>query len=61
VKFGAPRTGERLAKHNVVLRMEEELGGAARFAGPSVFPESRRDPIVAGSCSHPASTPSAQP
>ena len=61
VKFGAPRTGERLAKHNVVLRMEEELGAAARFAGPSVFPESRRDPIVAGSCSHPASTPSAQP
>ncbi|HKE28285.1 MAG TPA: enolase C-terminal domain-like protein [Bryobacteraceae bacterium] len=51
VKFGAPRTGERLAKHNVVLRMEEELGAAARFAGPSVFAESRRDPILHGSCS----------
>jgi enolase len=33
VKFGAPRSGERLAKHNCVLRFEEELGAAARFAG----------------------------
>jgi len=37
VKFGAPRSGERLAKHNCVLRFEEELGGAARFAGPHIF------------------------
>jgi enolase len=37
VKFGAPRTGERLAKHNYMLRLEEELGPSGRFAGPEVF------------------------
>lgn len=37
VKFGAPRSGERLGKHNCVLRFEEELGSAARFAGPKMF------------------------
>lgn len=37
VKFGAPRTGERLGKQNCLLRMEEELGESARFAGPDVF------------------------
>jgi enolase len=30
-KFGPPRTGERTSYHNVLLRMEEELGSAARF------------------------------
>ncbi len=37
VKFGAPRTGERLGKQNCLLRIEEELGESARFAGPDVF------------------------
>jgi enolase len=37
VKFGAPRSGERLGKHNCVLRFEEELGSAARFAGPQML------------------------
>jgi len=37
VKFGAPRTGERLGKQNCLLRIEEELGESARFAGPEVF------------------------
>jgi enolase len=37
VKFGAPRSGERLSKHNCALRFEEELGSAARFAGPQIF------------------------
>ncbi len=37
VKFGAPRTGERLGKQNCLLRIEEELGASARFAGPDVF------------------------
>ncbi|MGA3327931.1 MAG: enolase [Terriglobia bacterium] len=37
VKLGAPRSGERLAKHNAILRIEEELGAAARFAGPEIF------------------------
>jgi enolase len=40
VKLGAPRSGERLAKHNAVLRIEEELGAAARFAGPEIFSRS---------------------
>jgi enolase len=34
---GAPRSGERLSKHNCALRFEEELGSAARFAGPQIF------------------------
>jgi enolase len=34
VKFGAPRTGERLAMQNGLIRIEEELGAAAVFAGP---------------------------
>jgi len=37
VKFGAPRTGERLAKQNVLLRIEEELRGSGRFAGLDLF------------------------
>ena len=37
VKFGAPRSGERLGKHNCALRFEEELGSLARFAGPQIF------------------------
>jgi enolase len=31
-KFGPPRTGERTSYHNMLLRIEEELGSAARFA-----------------------------
>ncbi len=30
-KFGAPRTGERTSYHNVLLRVEEQLGSSARF------------------------------
>jgi enolase len=37
VKFGAPRTGERLGKQNCLLRMEEEFGAAGRFAGQDLF------------------------
>jgi enolase len=40
VKFGAPRTGERRAKQNCLLRMEEEFGEAGRFAGQDLFPTS---------------------
>ncbi len=32
VKFGAPARGERLAKYNELLRIEEELGSEAKFA-----------------------------
>jgi enolase len=37
VKFGAPRTGERLGKQNCLLRIEEELGASACFAGREIF------------------------
>jgi len=33
IKTGAPCRGERLAKYNQLLRIEEELGTAARYAG----------------------------
>jgi enolase len=33
IKTGAPSRGERTAKYNQLLRIEEELGEAARFAG----------------------------
>ncbi len=37
IKAGAPSRGERTAKYNQLLRIEEELGEAARYAGPSVL------------------------
>lgn len=37
IKTGAPCRGERLAKYNQLLRIEEELGDAARFAGHTPF------------------------
>jgi enolase len=33
IKTGAPARGERTAKYNQLLRIEEELGDAAQFAG----------------------------
>lgn len=33
IKTGAPCRSERLAKYNQLLRIEEELGSAAKFAG----------------------------
>ena len=38
IKSGAPARGERVAKYNQLLRIEEELGEAARYAGGSAFP-----------------------
>jgi len=35
IKTGAPARSERVAKYNQLLRIEEELGEAARFAGRS--------------------------
>ncbi|MCX5823482.1 MAG: phosphopyruvate hydratase [Deltaproteobacteria bacterium] len=39
VKFGAPRSGERLGKQNCMLRIEEELGENGVYAGPGLFAE----------------------
>lgn len=33
IKTGAPCRSERLAKYNQILRIEEELGAAAKYAG----------------------------
>ena len=37
LKSGAPCRGERVAKYNQLLRIEEELGAQARYAGAAVF------------------------
>jgi enolase len=42
IKTGAPARGERTAKYNQLLRIEEELGEDARFAGWDAFPRARR-------------------
>jgi enolase len=38
IKSGAPARGERTAKYNQLLRIEEILGDAARYAGEIAFP-----------------------
>jgi enolase len=38
IKSGAPARGERVAKYNQLLRIEEELDDAARYAGARAFP-----------------------
>ena len=38
IKSGAPARSERVAKYNQLLRIEEELGDAATFAGRGAFP-----------------------
>ncbi len=42
IKTGAPARSERVAKYNQLLRIEEELGDAARYAGAAAFPRYRR-------------------
>jgi enolase len=41
IKSGAPARGERIAKYNQLLRIEEELGGRARYAGKAAFARQR--------------------
>ena len=38
IKTGAPARSERVAKYNQLLRIEDELGEAAVYAGRSAFP-----------------------
>ena len=40
IKTGAPARGERVAKYNQLLRIEELLGDAAAYAGRGAFPRS---------------------
>ena len=41
IKSGAPARGERVAKYNQLLRIEERLGDDAEYAGRSAFPKSQ--------------------
>jgi enolase len=38
IKTGAPARSERVAKYNQLLRIEADLGDAARYAGRAAFP-----------------------
>ncbi len=38
IKTGAPARSDRVAKYNQLLRIEERLGDAARYAGAGAFP-----------------------
>ncbi|OAV60202.1 phosphopyruvate hydratase [Enteractinococcus helveticum] len=42
IKTGAPARSDRVAKYNQLLRIEEELHDAARYAGASAFPRLAR-------------------
>ncbi len=42
IKSGAPARSDRTAKYNQLLRIEEELGDAARYAGAGAFPRLSR-------------------
>ncbi len=44
IKTGAPARSERVAKYNQLLRIEEALGDAARYAGDLAFPRYAVDP-----------------
>jgi enolase len=43
IKTGAPARSDRVAKYNQLLRIEEQLGDAARYAGRRAFPRSLPD------------------
>ena len=42
IKTGAPSRSDRVAKYNQLLRIEEELGEAAEYAGWNAFPRTAR-------------------
>ncbi|MGH8940098.1 MAG: phosphopyruvate hydratase, partial [Actinomycetes bacterium] len=44
IKTGAPARSERVAKYNQLLRIEEELDDAARYAGRAAFPRHGAEP-----------------
>ena len=47
IKTGAPARSDRVAKYNQLLRIEEELGDAARYAGAGAFPSSAGRTVTA--------------
>jgi enolase len=42
IKTGAPARSDRIAKYNQLLRIEEELGSATRYAGWNAFSHLKR-------------------
>ena len=42
IKTGAPGRTDRVAKYNQLLRIEEDLGPSARYAGRNAFCNLRR-------------------
>ena len=42
IKTGAPCRSDRVAKYNQLLRIEEQLGDAARYAGRAILPRAMR-------------------
>jgi enolase len=56
IKSGAPARSERVAKYNQLMRIEEELDDAARYAGAAAFPRYEPGAFVA---SGPATDPDA--
>ena len=46
IKTGAPARSDRVAKYNQLLRIEEELDDAARYAGAGAFPRFSADSPV---------------
>jgi enolase len=46
IKSGAPARTDRTAKYNQLLRIEEELDDAARYAGAAAFPRLRADNVT---------------
>jgi enolase 1/2/3 len=47
IKSGAPARSERVAKYNQLMRIEEELDDAARYAGAAAFPRYEPGALVA--------------
>ena len=43
IKTGAPSRTDRIAKFNQLLRIEEELGSAAKYAGLAAFSNLKLD------------------
>jgi len=42
IKTGSASRSDRMAKYNQLLRIEEELGLSARYAGKSAFPRAKK-------------------
>jgi enolase len=54
IKTGAPARGERINKYNQLLRIEEQLGAAARYAGRDAFRRSPQQSVLSRQPAHAA-------